>query len=35
MVIKKVSLKLLFDKKSDSLTTLIMNNKNEFILLTN
>ena len=31
----KVSLKLLFDKKSDSLTTLIMNNKNEFILLNN
>ena len=31
----KVSLKLLFDKKSYSLTTLIMNNKNEFILLNN
>jgi len=35
MVLNKVSLKLLFDKKSDSLTTLIMNNKNEFILLNN
>ena len=35
MFFKKVSLKLLFDKKSDSLTTLIMNNKNEFILLNN
>ncbi len=33
--LNKVSLKLLFDKKSYSLTTLLMNNKNEFILLNN
>ena len=31
----KVSLKLLFDKKSYSLTTLPMHNKNEFNLITN
>jgi len=33
--LNKVFLKLLLDKKSYSLTTLIMNNKNEFILLNN
>ena len=35
LVCPKTGSKLLFDKKSYSLTTLIMNNKNEFILLTN